>query len=58
MNVYLVKGNRERVLSKLPFVGNVEEDPNTYNEAMASRDATFWRVAINDDQCFPTILGF
>uniref|UniRef100_A0A2N9GCP6 Uncharacterized protein n=1 Tax=Fagus sylvatica TaxID=28930 RepID=A0A2N9GCP6_FAGSY len=42
-------GNREKVLSKLPFVGNVEEDPNTYSEAMASRDATFWREAVNDE---------
>ena len=48
VNVYLVERNREKVLSKLPFVGNVEEDPNTYNEAMASRDAASWREAIND----------
>ena len=41
VNVYIVERNREKVLSKLPFVGNVEEDPNTYNEAIASRDATF-----------------
>uniref|UniRef100_A0A2N9GVD6 CCHC-type domain-containing protein n=1 Tax=Fagus sylvatica TaxID=28930 RepID=A0A2N9GVD6_FAGSY len=49
VNVYLVEGNREKVLSKLPFVGNVEEDPNTYSEAMASRDAAFWREAVNDE---------
>uniref|UniRef100_A0A2N9F059 CCHC-type domain-containing protein n=1 Tax=Fagus sylvatica TaxID=28930 RepID=A0A2N9F059_FAGSY len=49
VNVYLVEGNREKVLSKLPFIGNVEEDPNTYNEAMASRDAAFWREAVNDE---------
>jgi hypothetical protein len=49
VNVYLVEGNREKVLSKLPFVGNVEEDPNTYSEAMASRDVAFWRVAVNDE---------
>jgi hypothetical protein len=41
VNVYIVERNKEKVLSKLPFVGNVEEDPNTYNEAIASRDATF-----------------
>ena len=41
VNVYLVEGNREKVLSKLPFVGNVEEYPNTYSEATASKDATF-----------------
>jgi hypothetical protein len=49
VNVYLVEGNREKVLSKLLFVGNVEEDPNTYSEAMASRDAAFWRVVVNDE---------
>ena len=49
MNVYLVEGNREKVLSKLHFVGNVEEDPNTYSEAMASKDAAFLRVAVNDE---------
>uniref|UniRef100_A0A2N9FRJ7 Reverse transcriptase Ty1/copia-type domain-containing protein n=1 Tax=Fagus sylvatica TaxID=28930 RepID=A0A2N9FRJ7_FAGSY len=26
-----------------------KEDPNTYSEAMASRDATFWREAVNDE---------
>ena len=49
VNVYLEEGNREKVLSKLPFVGNVEEDPNTYSEAMASKDTAFWRVAVNDE---------
>ena len=49
MNVYLVEGNREKVLSKLPFVRNVEEDPNTFSEAMASRDLAFWREAVNDE---------
>ena len=43
VNVYLVEENREKVLNKLPFVGNVKEDPNTFSEAMASRDAAFWR---------------
>uniref|UniRef100_A0A2N9HCN4 CCHC-type domain-containing protein n=1 Tax=Fagus sylvatica TaxID=28930 RepID=A0A2N9HCN4_FAGSY len=49
VNVYLVQGNKEKVLSKLPFVGNVEEDPNTFSEAMVSRDAAFWREAVNDE---------
>ena len=43
VNVYLVEENREKVLNKLPFVGNVKKDPNTFSEAMASRDAAFWR---------------
>ena len=49
VNVYLVEGNRENVLNKLPFVGNVEEDPNTYSKAMALRDAAFWKVVVNDE---------
>ena len=49
VNVYLVEGNREKVFNKFPFIGNVEKDPNTYNKTMASRDATFWREAINDE---------
>ena len=27
----------------------MEEDPNTYNKAMTSRDVAFWRVAVNDE---------
>uniref|UniRef100_A0A2N9HAW2 Uncharacterized protein n=1 Tax=Fagus sylvatica TaxID=28930 RepID=A0A2N9HAW2_FAGSY len=49
VNVYVVEGNREKVLSKLPFIGNVEGDPNTYSEVMASRDVAFWREAVNDE---------
>ena len=49
MNVYLVEGNRENVLNKFSFVGNVEEDPNTYNEAMDLRDAAFFREAVSNE---------
>ena len=49
VNIYLVEGNREKVLSKLSFVGNVKKDPNTYSEAIASTDAAFWREAVNDE---------
>nr|GEY67096.1 zinc finger, CCHC-type [Tanacetum cinerariifolium] len=28
---------------------SIEEDPRTYNEAIQSRDATFWKDAINDE---------
>jgi hypothetical protein len=27
----------------------VEEDPNTYSEVMALRDAAFWRETVNDE---------
>ena len=49
MNIYLVEGNREKVLSKLPFVGNLKENSNIFNEAMVTRDAAFWREAVNDE---------
>ncbi|GJS44799.1 zinc finger, CCHC-type containing protein [Tanacetum coccineum] len=29
--------------------GCIEEDPRTYNEAMQSRDAAFWKEAIDDE---------
>jgi hypothetical protein len=59
VNVYLVEGNREKILSKLPFVGNVEEDPNTYSEAMTSRDAAFGEklLMMRWTQYCPIILG-
>ena len=28
---------------------NIEDDPKTFQEAMTSRDATFWKEAINDE---------
>ncbi|GKD07370.1 hypothetical protein Tco_1187055, partial [Tanacetum coccineum] len=27
----------------------IEEDPRTYNKAMQSRDAAFWKEAIDDE---------
>ena len=60
VNVYLIEGNKAKVLSKLLFVGNVEEDSNTYSEAMASRDAAFGEklLMMKWTQYCPTILGF
>jgi hypothetical protein len=43
-----LEGNREIVLDKIPILLNIEEDPKTYEETMASRDAAFWKEAIND----------
>uniref|UniRef100_A0A2N9HAT5 Reverse transcriptase Ty1/copia-type domain-containing protein n=1 Tax=Fagus sylvatica TaxID=28930 RepID=A0A2N9HAT5_FAGSY len=49
---YAVNSKKEmekRSFSKLPFVGNVKEDPNTFSKAMVSRDAASWREAVNDE---------
>ncbi|PKI52901.1 hypothetical protein CRG98_026732 [Punica granatum] len=46
---YLVEGDRESVIRKIPIMLNVEGDPQTYGETMASRDAAFWKEAINDE---------
>ena len=37
------------VLNKIPIVFNTEDDPKTYEEAMASRDLAFWKEAVNDE---------
>ncbi|PKI41773.1 hypothetical protein CRG98_037836 [Punica granatum] len=46
---YLVEGDRESVIRKIPIMVNVEGDPQTYGETMASRDAAFWKETINDE---------
>ena len=45
----LVEGNRNQVVRTIPFILQVEDDPKTYKEAMASRDACFWKDAIQDE---------
>ena len=47
--VFLMEGNRDNVLNKIPILLNIEEDPKTFKEAMASRDVAFWKEAINDE---------
>ena len=50
--VFLMEGDRtNNVLNKIPILLNVEEDitPKTYKEALASRDSSFWKEAINDE---------
>ncbi|KAK2998650.1 hypothetical protein RJ639_024320 [Escallonia herrerae] len=37
------------VLKEIPMLLNMEDDPKTYSEAMASRDVAFWKEAINDE---------
>ena len=47
--LYLVEGNRQVVLNKIPIVFNKEDDPKTFEEAMTSKDSTFWKEAVNDE---------
>ena len=47
--VFLMEGNRDNVLNKILILLNIEEDPKTFKEAMASRDVAFWKEAINDE---------
>nr|GEZ35857.1 zinc finger, CCHC-type [Tanacetum cinerariifolium] len=47
--LYLVEGSRDQVGSQYSYCYSIEEDPRTYNEAMQSRAATFWKEAIDDE---------
>ena len=47
--LYLVEGNRQVVLNKIPIVFNKEDDPKTFEEAMTSKYSTFWKEAVNDE---------
>nr|GEV93595.1 zinc finger, CCHC-type [Tanacetum cinerariifolium] len=46
--LYLVDGLRDQVGSQYSYGYSIEEDPRTYNEAMQSRDAAFWKEAVDD----------
>ena len=37
------------VLNKILLVFNTDDDPKTFERAMASRDLTFWKEAVNDE---------
>nr|GEU63610.1 hypothetical protein [Tanacetum cinerariifolium] len=47
--LYLVDGSRDQVGSQYSYCYSIEEDTRTYNEAMQSRDAAFWKEAIDDE---------
>ena len=49
ISFYLIEGNREKIVSKMPIILQVEDDPKTYKEAMSSRDSIFWKDAINEE---------
>ncbi|KAD3640743.1 hypothetical protein E3N88_29966 [Mikania micrantha] len=48
-HLYLVEGTRNVVEHQYQYCFNIEEDPKTYNEVMASRDVAFWKEAIQDE---------
>ncbi|GKC26587.1 zinc finger, CCHC-type containing protein [Tanacetum coccineum] len=47
--LYLVEGSRDQVGSQYSYFYSIEEDPRTYDEAMQSWDAAFWKEAIDDE---------
>ena len=47
--IYLVEGDLNETKNKTKFVLNVEDEPTTFHEAVTSRDAVFWKEAINDE---------
>ncbi|GJR51647.1 zinc finger, CCHC-type containing protein [Tanacetum coccineum] len=44
-----IEGSRDQVGSQYSYWYNIEEDLRTYDEAMQSRDAAFWKEAIDDE---------
>ncbi|GKB03176.1 zinc finger, CCHC-type containing protein [Tanacetum coccineum] len=47
--LYLVEGSRDQIGSQYSYCYSIEEDHRTYNEAMQSRDAAFWKEVIDDE---------
>ena len=47
--LFLVEENRYVTLNKISIVFNIEDDPKTFEEAMASKDSAFWKEALNDE---------
>ncbi|GKA33491.1 zinc finger, CCHC-type containing protein [Tanacetum coccineum] len=47
--MYLVEGDRKGLIREYPIIYNLDEDPQTYSEAMKSHDSSFWKEAVNDE---------
>nr|KAJ0197644.1 hypothetical protein LSAT_V11C700377180 [Lactuca sativa] len=47
--LYLVEGIRNETISQHQYCFNIEKDPKTFSEVMASRDVHFWKEAIQDE---------
>ncbi|CAM8882652.1 unnamed protein product [Rhodiola kirilowii] len=48
-HVYLVEGTRDEVSSQYMYCHVIESDPKTFDEAMKSKNVSFWKEAINDE---------
>ncbi|GKE73806.1 zinc finger, CCHC-type containing protein, partial [Tanacetum coccineum] len=46
---HIVEGSRDQIGSQYSYCYSIEDDPRTYIEAMQSRDAAFWKKAIDDE---------
>ena len=46
---FLVEGTRNESTTLIPICFNTEADSKTFEEAMKSQDASFWKEAINDE---------
>ncbi|GJX55267.1 zinc finger, CCHC-type containing protein [Tanacetum coccineum] len=44
-----IEGSRDQVGSQYSYCYSIEEDPRTYDEAMQSRDAAFWKDTIDEE---------
>ncbi|GJZ86982.1 zinc finger, CCHC-type containing protein [Tanacetum coccineum] len=44
-----IEGSRDQVRLQYFYCYSIEEDPRTYDKAMKSWDAAFWKEAINDE---------
>nr|KAJ0221579.1 hypothetical protein LSAT_V11C200099630 [Lactuca sativa] len=44
-----IKGITNETISQHQYCFNIEEDPKTFSEAIASRDVHFWKEAIHDE---------
>ncbi|KAK3004225.1 hypothetical protein RJ639_018027 [Escallonia herrerae] len=47
--MYLVEGTRMTIYNSIPIVLNMESDPRTYEKAMKSQDASFYKKAIIEE---------
>ena len=43
------EGTRNEISSSVPYLYNVEGDPLTHKDAMASYDSAFWKESIDDE---------
>jgi hypothetical protein len=53
--MYLVEGDRNNLMRVYPIIYNLDENPQTYSEAMKPHDASFWKEVVNDEM--DSVLG-